>query len=182
MSDWITDRPQPVERLNWLKKHIAFDAVIDIGSGDVTGCSTYFINQVFSDLPTYNYDKDPQFSKHSNIVELGVDNHLDDILSNKIFNNAFYKIDVDGPELDILAGSTNILQNTSAIMIECVLDGNKFLNICQWMKEHDWALIDVIEPVYRKSMILIQVDLVFVKAETFKQIESKCWADAPDSK
>ena len=177
---WITDRPSPIERLSWLKDRIEFDAIIDIGSGDVTGHDTYFITQVFPDLPRYNFDKDPRFGDHSTIIELGTDHKLDDILSNALFNNAFYKIDVDGPEIAILNGSTKILQNTSEIMIECGLDDGKFLNICNWMRDNGWALIDVIEPVYRKSMILVQVDLVFVKPSIFTQVERTCWMESPD--
>jgi len=178
--NWIKDRPCPIERLTWLRERIKFDAIIDIGSGDVTGQSTYFLDAVFPDLPHYNYDKDPKFSDHSNIVELGEDLHLDDILSNTLFNNAFYKIDVDGPEIAILNGSTNVLLNTSAIMIECVLDDGKFLNICNWMRDNGWALMDVIEPIYRRSMMLIQVDLVFVKAPIFKSVEQSCYIESPD--
>jgi hypothetical protein len=177
ISKWRPDRPDPIERLTWLKSRIKFDAVIDVGSQDHTG----FITNVFPELPTFKYDKDPQFQKHAIIVELGVNCSLDDLLQNETFESAFYKLDVDGPELDILNVSTNTLQRTSAIMIECVLDGNRFLDRCQWMHEHNWRLIDVIEPVYRKSNMLIQVDLVFVKEELFKRIERECYIEAPDN-
>ena len=175
--DWVADRPTPIERLTWLKSRMNFDAVIDIGSGD----DTWFLTKVFPELPTYKYDKDPKFNKNSNIVELGVDCSLDDLLKNETFESAFYKIDVDGPELDILDGSTNTLQKTSAVMIECVLDDNKFLDRCHWMREKEWQLIDVIEPVYRKSNILIQVDLVFIRQDTFKIVERECWFETPDT-
>ena len=176
---WIKNKPCPKERLTWLRQHLQFDAVIDIGSGDYSDQPTYFLGAVFSDVPHYRYDKNPNFGNHSTIVELGEDLPLDDILSNTLFNNAFYKIDVDGPEIAILNGSTNVLLNTSAIMIEGVLDDGKFLNICNWMRENDWMLIDVIEPIYRKtSMMLIQVDLVFVKESIFRAVEQVCYTES----
>ena len=155
-----------VERLQWLRKHIDFDTVIDVGSQE----STNFIDIVFSDLHCYKFDKDPKY-KAPVTVELGVDCSLDSLLENEKFNSAFYKIDVDGSELDILKGSANTLDRTNAVMIECILDDNRFYERCVWMNSNGWRLIDVIDPIYRAKGMLIQVDLVFVRPFIFKKIE-----------
>ena len=156
-----------VERLQWLRKHINFDTVIDVGSQE----STPFLDTAFSDLHCYKFDKDPKYKAPVTVVELGVDCSLDSLLENEKFNSAFYKIDVDGSELDILEGSAHTLNRTSAVMIECILDDNRFYERCVWMNLNGWRLIDVIDPTYRAKGMLIQVDLIFVRPSVFEKIE-----------
>ena len=78
------------------------------------------------------------------------------------------KVDVDGKELDVLAGSSQILQNTELVIVEVTLyvsaRFDKMCAVINFMKEQGFVTYDIVDFSYRFSdLALSQVDLVFVK-------------------
>ena len=73
------------------------------------------------------------------------------------------KIDVDGKELDVLAGATGILQQTEYVIIEVTLFGQMY-DVMSFMKSQGFAVYDIVDLGYRPSdAALWQVDMAFVK-------------------
>jgi FkbM family methyltransferase len=78
------------------------------------------------------------------------------------------KVDVDGRELDVLAGATRILQNTELVIVEVTLyvsaRVDKMCAVINFMKEQGFVAYDIVDLSYRLSdLALSQVDMVFVK-------------------
>ncbi|MBD1827832.1 FkbM family methyltransferase [Microcoleus vaginatus GB1-A2] len=78
------------------------------------------------------------------------------------------KVDVDGRELDVLAGATQILQNTELVIVEVTLyvlaRFDKMWAVINFMKEQGFVAYDIVGLSYRLSdLALSQVDMVFVK-------------------
>ncbi|MEG4998381.1 FkbM family methyltransferase [Microcoleus sp. B4-D4] len=78
------------------------------------------------------------------------------------------KVDVDGRELDVLAGASQILQNTEFVIVEVALyvlsRFDKMYTVIEFMKEQGFVAYDIVDPGYRLSdLALSQVDMVFVK-------------------
>ena len=78
------------------------------------------------------------------------------------------KVDVDGRELDVLAGATQILQNTELVIVEVTLyvlaRFEKMSAVINFMKEQGFVAYDIVNLAYRPSdSALFQVDMVFVK-------------------
>lgn len=82
------------------------------------------------------------------------------------------KIDVDGAELDVLAGAEALISKGAVVIIEAVLlDGasSRFERIFSWFLMRNYAVVDIVEPLYRPiDQLLWQVDLVFVPREAFR--------------
>lgn len=78
------------------------------------------------------------------------------------------KIDVDGPELDVLAGSTEAFKRNTVFIIETpLLDrrNGRISEIYAFMHVNGYEVYDILEPVFRPSdNALWQVDTVFVPA------------------
>lgn len=76
------------------------------------------------------------------------------------------KIDVDGPEIDVLKGAEELLKKEALFIIEsplCDSDKSRFLSICNFMSHHGYEIFDLIEPVFRPiDQALWLVDVVFV--------------------
>lgn len=79
------------------------------------------------------------------------------------------KVDVDGRELHVLEGATVTLRDAPCVVVETVLFGsgaNNFGRVIDFMKERDFVVHDIVNPLYRPSdMALWQVDTVFVKSD-----------------
>lgn len=78
------------------------------------------------------------------------------------------KVDVDGRELDVLAGASQILQNTEFVIVEVALyvsaRFDKMCAVINFMKEQGFVTYDIVDISYRLSdLALHQVDMVFVK-------------------
>jgi FkbM family methyltransferase len=78
------------------------------------------------------------------------------------------KVDVDGRELDVLAGAIQILQNTELVIVEVALyvsaRFDKMWTVINFMKEQGFVTYDIVDLSYRLSdLALHQVDIVFVK-------------------
>ena len=73
------------------------------------------------------------------------------------------KVDVDGQELDVLAGATQILQQTEYIIVEVCLFAQMY-EIIHFMKSQGFVGYDIVDLGYRPSDgALWQVDMAFVK-------------------
>ena len=73
------------------------------------------------------------------------------------------KVDVDGQELDVLAGATQILQQTEYIIVEVCLFAQMY-EIIHFMKSQGFVGYDIVDLAYRPSDgALWQVDMAFVK-------------------
>lgn len=73
------------------------------------------------------------------------------------------KVDVDGQELDVLQGATEILQQTEYVIIEVTLFGQMY-DIIHFMKSQGFAAYDIVDLGYRPGDgALWQVDMAFVK-------------------
>ncbi len=78
------------------------------------------------------------------------------------------KVDVDGRELDVLAGAIQTLQNTELVIVEVALyvssRFDKMYAVINFMKEQGFVGYDIVDLGYRLSdSALFQVDMVFVK-------------------
>lgn len=79
------------------------------------------------------------------------------------------KIDVQGAELDVLAGAQNVLKNTECIVLEVSLfrsmhGGADLHDIVTYMKEKGFVAYDIASFLYRPyDNALSQVDMIFVK-------------------
>ena len=73
------------------------------------------------------------------------------------------KVDVDGQEVDVLAGATQILQQTEYVIVEVTLFGQMY-EVMSFMKSQGFVAYDIVEQGYRPSdAVLWQVDMAFVK-------------------
>ncbi len=73
------------------------------------------------------------------------------------------KVDVDGQELDVLAGATGILQQTEYVIVEVCLFGQMY-DIIHFMKSQGFAAYDIVDLGYRPAdAALWQIDMAFVK-------------------
>ena len=73
------------------------------------------------------------------------------------------KVDVDGQELDVLAGATEILQQTEYVIVEVTLFGQMY-DVMSFMKFQGFAAYDIVDLSYRPvDSALWQVDMAFVK-------------------
>ena len=73
-------------------------------------------------------------------------------------NNVFLKVDVDGSDLKVLEGSTNVLSKTLMVMVECSL--RNITEIVTYLAQHNFTIIDLIDITYYNKT-LTQVDLIF---------------------
>ena len=98
---------------------------------------------------------------------------VDSIIKMSVLQGPFLiKIDVQGGEIDVLAGSIQSLKETAYLIVECSLyqfykDGPLLHNVLNFMLEHGFVLYDILQRSYRPlDKALAQVDLVFVPEES----------------
>jgi len=94
---------------------------------------------------------------------------LDEICKTRQLEGPYLiKVDVDGRELDVLAGASQILQNTELVIVEVNLyvtaRFDKMCAVINFMKEQGFVAYDIVDFGYRLTdSALFQVDMVFVK-------------------
>jgi FkbM family methyltransferase len=94
---------------------------------------------------------------------------LDEICKSRQLEGPYLiKVDVDGRELDVLAGAIQILQNTDLVIVEVNLyvtaRFDKMWAVINFMKDQGFVAYDIVNFEYRLSdSALFQVDMVFVK-------------------
>ena len=81
------------------------------------------------------------------------------------------KVDVDGAECDVIAGASETLRGADCVVVvEGVLRDRRqgrFLDVCNAMRERDYELFDILEPLYRPDDdVLWQVDGLFVMVDS----------------
>ncbi len=89
---------------------------------------------------------------------------LDEICRERNLSGPYLiKVDVDGQEVDVLAGATEILQQTEYVIVEVTLFGQMY-DVISFMKSQGFAAYDIVDLGYRPSdEALWQVDMAFVK-------------------
>ena len=96
---------------------------------------------------------------------------LDEIVKGELRNNILLKIDVQGAELDVLDGATEILAFTEVIILEVSMfkfqqHAPDFYDIVNDMKKRGFVVYDLYHGHNRPlDNALAQVDLVFVKED-----------------
>ncbi len=101
---------------------------------------------------------------------------LDNICKDRLDKTFLLKLDVQGAELDVLAGAEQVLRQTECLVMEVSLfksfeDGIDFYDVVKYMKERDFVLYDIFSFLYRPyDDALCQVDAIFVKENgTFRK-------------
>ena len=95
---------------------------------------------------------------------------IDDLCAEKGLHGPFLvKADVQGAELQVLAGASRTLEQTEAVILETtlfgtMLGGPQVCDVAGWMKQAGFAVYDIYGFNYRPlDGALCQVDMVFVK-------------------
>jgi len=95
---------------------------------------------------------------------------LDQIRHERALRGPFLiKIDVEGAELDVLAGAPGMLAETDYLVVEVSLfdfytGGSRVQDVVRFLDQHDLVLYDVLDVQYRPlDQALGQADLVFVR-------------------
>lgn len=103
---------------------------------------------------------------------------LDDLVEQQKLTGPFLlKIDVQGAELQVLSGATNILRQAEYILVETSLfkffkDGPLLQEVIGYLQQHNFVVYDILNPQYRPlDNALGQVDLVFVPAHSILRKE-----------
>ncbi len=104
---------------------------------------------------------------------------LDEILAEKLFTNAdFLKLDVQGYELEVLKGASNVLRNVEVVLMEVSLieinNGAPLIkDVINFMDERGFVCYDICSMIRRPlDRALWQTDLIFVKKNS-KLVASK---------
>lgn len=88
----------------------------------------------------------------------------------KFAKSCIIKIDVDGPEIDVLAGCTVAMKLDSVFIIETpFLDSwhGRFVEICSFMHSNGYEVYELLKPVFRPlDNAMWQVDTVFVPVDS----------------
>lgn len=85
-----------------------------------------------------------------------------------IGGEVFLKLDVQGAELDVLAGAEKILEQTSFVLLESSLlnynaNAPLFAEIIAYLEKKDFVLFDICDERRKGGNTLFQVDLIFTR-------------------
>ena len=83
----------------------------------------------------------------------------------------FLKLDVQGAELDVLAGASQIIQDIEVILVEVSLlsyqkGGPLFAEVVNYLNSKDFVLFDICNQYRKPDKTLFQVDLMFIKRKS----------------
>jgi FkbM family methyltransferase len=99
------------------------------------------------------------------VEKITVDQLLAECKRDQEIHSALLKIDVDGPEIDVLKGAAGTLTLSTVVLIEAPLHDQEIGRlgvIVDYMMCREYDCFDIIEPVFRPhDNLLWQVDLVF---------------------
>ena len=98
---------------------------------------------------------------------------IDELIASRGLEGPFLlKIDVQGAELDVMAGALRALEKTDYIILEVSFfkffcDGPEFKDIFTFMDEKGFVVYDLMGPMYRLlDDALSQIDVCFVKKDS----------------
>lgn len=162
-----------VNSLKILSDMVPIATIIDVGVAQVTRELVY----LFPDKPHILFEPNTalyseihrHYTNHNieyTLKETAVDRitTLDNEMSNLAYDSPYFlKIDVDGPELEVLAGAVNTLPFCSGIVIECTAGAGvtTMMNLLNFFNLHNFSLWDIVDLSYYKDQ-LWQVDIVLV--------------------
>ncbi len=86
----------------------------------------------------------------------------------KMPDSCFIKLDVQGAEIDVLKGATEVLKRTEFILLEIsTLNYNykapQFTDVIIFLKDKGFVLFDICDEKRAKNEVLYQTDMIFVK-------------------
>ena len=89
----------------------------------------------------------------------------------------FLKIDTQGSELDIMAGAKRVMGKADLVYLECpIIEYNKgspnIFDYLMSMSSYGYIPTDVLE-IHRSEEVLLQIDVMFIKAETKDRLFGK---------
>ena len=95
---------------------------------------------------------------------------LDEICEKNHFEGPYLiKVDVQGAELQVLQGGSQVFDHTELVILEVVLfqffvGGSQFFDVISFMKQRGFVAYDIFDPHYRPlDHAMSQVDIAFVK-------------------
>lgn len=124
--------------------------------------------QVYSDL-TFSCIYSGPDSQNSNLNLREVQSiTLDDLCAERNLDGPYLiKLDVDGAEVDVVAGAIETLKATDYLVTEAILFNDRTYDLIQALKNHGFVLYDIVDFLYRPlDQALWQVDLAFVPASS----------------
>jgi FkbM family methyltransferase len=114
----------------------------------------------------------PETSNAPRTSERQLTQSLDLVVARRLgpVTNCFMKIDVQGAELEVLAGGRSVLSNCSLVQLELAMleynEGAPLLpEVVQWMAAHEWLPIEV-SGFSRPRDRLVQIDMLFAPANS----------------
>lgn len=142
---------------------------------DHSGQATFFFHADWVGSSLLQETEGPQIDDRAIHVQTV---RLDDLVEQQKLTGPFLlKIDVQGAELQVLSGATNILRQAEYILVETSLfkffkDGPLLQEVIGYLQQHNFVVYDILNPQYRPlDNALGQVDLVFVPAHSILRKE-----------
>jgi FkbM family methyltransferase len=129
---------------------------------NTVGCNTG--NSIYLEQTVY-------FTPQTAVIQLMNMHTLNDFVKeNNLKKPEFIKLDVQGAELDILKGMTDLMDSVKYFVIECSLhkynkDSPMIEEIVAYLHKYNFVMIDIVE-LHRIHGTLVQVDVLFAHSST----------------
>jgi FkbM family methyltransferase len=99
---------------------------------------------------------------------------LDEVLATRAYEKPYLlKVDVDGHELEVLQGATEMLRYTDCVIVEAPL--HTLTTRAQFLESHGFVLWNIVDLCYYYGN-LSQVDLIFLSRELKRKAAFDPWA------
>jgi hypothetical protein len=150
--------------------------VIDVGVSDCTE----FLIAAFPNAQHHLVETDPKWistyaETYKNIDYVAycfqanaTDNRIDERIKD-VRPDILLKVDVDGPEADVLLGCTNLLPLVAAIVVE--VTPRNFANVITYLIKHEFDLFDIVDMCYCGDS-WHQCDMVFVRNDLVPEVKT----------
>jgi len=113
------------------------------------------------------YWENTDYSRQKTLLKMET---IDSIINKtyKTPNNCFLKLDVQGAEIDVLKGATQLLKKTEFILLEIsTLNYNdkapQFADVIIFLKNAGFVLFDICDERRLENEVLFQTDMIFAK-------------------
>jgi FkbM family methyltransferase len=167
----IAIEPDP-ENLKMLKKNILLNQLSNV---EYLECAAYsakkklklFLPEVERGRTIFNTVMEDRVKSYDDFIEVE-SNTLDNILNeNNVQRVNYVKIDVEGAELEVLKGTTNLLEANKSITLVIEIHGRKtYLQVIDFLKAHDLQII------YEKSNEKGDWSHVIAKKPTLENVQN----------